>query len=140
VDWNKDLSPDLIVGTAAGKVLLSLNRGHPRFPGFPEFVPLKADGREINVESYASPFLTDWNGDGAPDLLVGDGKGRIHLFLHDVSKAEFHDAGLLTADGVPIKVRVQSRPWMTNWNADGIADLVIIGPDDHGYCYISQCK
>jgi len=138
VDWNKDMIPDLLVGTAAGKVLLSLNRGHPRFPSFPEFTPLKADGREINVESYASPFLTDWNGDGAQDLLVGDGKGRINLFLYDTAKAEFHGAGVLTADGVPIKVRTQSRPWMTDWNADGIADLVIIGPDDHGYCYISQ--
>ena len=101
---------------------------------------MKADGKELNVGSHASPFLTDWDGDGHSDLLVGGGKGMIHLFLYDAGKKEFAHAGCLASDLGPIKTRARARPWMTDWNNDGLADLVVIGPDDHAYCYLSAAN
>jgi hypothetical protein len=54
--------------------------------GAAEFKPpvrLTADGAAVRVEApgYASPCLADVDGDGKPDLLVGQfSKGKIRVF------------------------------------------------------------
>lgn len=48
---------------------------------------LEADGKPIDVEiGHAAPFVYDWNGDGKPDLLVGQfGGGKLGVYLNQGS-------------------------------------------------------
>jgi hypothetical protein len=81
-DWDGDGRPDLIVGTGAGSVLWYRNRGTHEAP------KLEA-GRTLVAESVLAKNATavlgdgqwglraricvvDWDGDGRPDLLLGD--------------------------------------------------------------------
>ena len=65
-----------------------------RFPGAPLLrQPVRVDGTryEIRMEEHglAYPTLFDWNGDGKPDLLVGEfltGQSRIKVYLNTGSK------------------------------------------------------
>src|SRR5262249_6620517 len=81
-DWDKDGKLDLVVGTGAGGVLWYRNVGVQREPKLAAPVTLVADG-EMGVDpkkaakdrpwgGRAKVCVTDWNGDGWPDLLVGD--------------------------------------------------------------------
>jgi len=58
----------------------------PAFPGLVEFHaegPIADAGKPLDVGSYAAPLMTDWDGDGLEDLLVGqfDG-GRIRFYTN----------------------------------------------------------
>ena len=51
VDWNNDGKKDLLVGTLdQGKVFLFLNKGTDSAPRFDGGTPLKADGKDLQVE------------------------------------------------------------------------------------------
>jgi hypothetical protein len=79
-DWDRDGKPDLIVGTGAGSVLWYRNIGsrqQPELAAAQTLVPeshldwqqgLKPDNWGIR----AKVCVTDWNGDGWPDILMGD--------------------------------------------------------------------
>ncbi len=72
-------------------------------------VLVQADGEPIKVQSpgYACPVLADWDGDGKPDLLVGQfNGGKVKFFknlggegLPKYAKAEF-----VKTDGKPLEV------------------------------------
>jgi hypothetical protein len=48
---------------------------------------IEAGGLPISVDSYSVPSLVDWNDDGLPDLLVGEGgglfQGRVRVYLNE---------------------------------------------------------
>jgi hypothetical protein len=81
-DWDKDGKLDLIVGTGAGSVMFYRNigkgkGGEPQLAAAQTLVPIL----KRNFEKAPGPnqwgvrakiCVTDWNGDGWPDLLVGD--------------------------------------------------------------------
>ncbi len=91
-DWNGDGVPDLFLGNGNGEVTLHLGTRNasgtlclgeprtliPRFPGSagPGAVALLDPQKQslLNPRSGRRPTIsvTDWNGDGLPDLLVGD--------------------------------------------------------------------
>lgn len=81
-DWDGDGRPDLIVGTGAGSVLWYRNTGTREEPklGAPRTLVAESvlaknanatlgDGQ---LGLRAKIAVVDWNGDGRPDLLVGD--------------------------------------------------------------------
>jgi hypothetical protein len=65
--------------------LLALGLASPAFAddGLHPPVRLEADGKPIDVAiGHAAPFVTDWDGDGKADLLVGQfGGGTLNIFL-----------------------------------------------------------
>lgn len=135
--------PDLLVGNILGHIL------HYRYErdGGPHGCPwvtasfLEADGERLDVGWYAAPTVCDWNGNGLPDLLVGEG-GCV-LFYQNVGTAtewQLELRGPIEADGQPIGIPFEfhsvypyiekeyiAAPTVCDWNGDGIADLLVGG-------------
>jgi hypothetical protein len=81
-DWNGDGKPDLLLGTRGGSVLLYENTGERRAPKLAQSRPLVAVARRgvraaADVQQHATGgrfCVTDWDNDGALDILIGDGQ------------------------------------------------------------------
>jgi hypothetical protein len=71
-DWDGDGKRDLLVGTEKGQVWFYRNEGKDHAPRFGKGTPLRAGGKEIKTGYRARIGVCDWNGDGVPDLLVGN--------------------------------------------------------------------
>src|SRR5262249_50491129 len=81
-DWDGDGLVDLIVGCGDGSVIFYKNIGSAREPKLAEGVPLLPPGTiEYDTAKMskqpvsgvrAKVCVVDYNGDGLPDLLVGD--------------------------------------------------------------------
>lgn len=65
--------------SASPAAALTLNLGQEEI--------VESSGLPITVEAYSVPSLVDWNDDGLPDLLVGEGgglfQGRVRVFLNE---------------------------------------------------------
>ena len=74
-----------------------------------EPVRLEADGAVIDTGehiAHAGPLFVDYDGDGAPDLLVGNFRGHIQLYRNVGTKRapKFKGEGLLKVDGKPVRI------------------------------------
>src|SRR4051794_7517116 len=87
VDWDGDGQLDLVVGNFSGTFYWFKGEGKGRFRPKPEViksgdVPLKIDGH------HSDPFVIDWNGDGALDLLSGTSDGGVQWAKNRVAKGK----------------------------------------------------
>lgn len=96
-DWDGDGVIDMISGNSAGKILFFKNIGTNQKPAYQDPIALKAGGVEIHVQpgyrediqgphearwGYVCPVVYDWNGDGLPDILTGDSRGKFMVYLN----------------------------------------------------------
>ena len=97
----------LLVGPAlCGAALVGATGGGTDEFQFERPVRLMADGVPIRVESpgYAFPCLADVDGDGKPDLLVGQfNQGKIQVFK-GLGGSKFAKGTWLQADGKAAEV------------------------------------
>ena len=71
----------MIVGNIQGEVWLVPNESHDGQLVFGAKQALRAGGKPIHVEGDAGPLVADWDGDGVPDLLVGQfGEGKLRIY------------------------------------------------------------
>lgn len=102
-DWDGDGLIDMISGNSAGKILFFKNRGTNQKPAYQDPIALKAGGIEIHIQpgyrediqgpqearwGYVCPVVYDWNGDGLPDVLTGDSRGKFMVYLNVGSKTK----------------------------------------------------
>jgi len=80
-DLNQDGLSDLIIGEMNGGVYYAENTGTANSPVFTELVQLESSAGVISLGHNTSPFVTDWNEDGYPDLLLGNDSGRVYLYM-----------------------------------------------------------
>jgi hypothetical protein len=127
-DWNKDGKTDLLIGEgtySANAVYVLLNKGSGSAPKFSEedrSYLVYGDGREQLV-----PTVVDYNGDGLPDVLVGDRKGQVGVYLNkgdwkpgvELPLASFISFGATNTLGGPV------APYACDYNGDGLFDLLI---------------
>ncbi len=91
-------------------VILALASGlYAVTPVFDAPVAIQASGSPINVGygGNASPFMTDWDGDGKQDLLLGQfdaGKIRFYANTGTNYNPTFGSFSYLQADGVDISL------------------------------------
>ena len=146
IDWNGDGKLDMLIGHAGGKINYVQNVGSvssPRFvsqPGMSRIEPIKEGNAPLDIGSFTSPFVTDWDGDGKKDLLLGEGTysaNSIHLYLNSGSDnlpifKEGSRRYLAYGDG-----REHLIPYAIDWDRDGTKDLIVGDKEGHINIYIS---
>ncbi len=143
VDWNNDGLKDLVVGDGSGAVSVLLNTGTDDNPTFMAETPLLMGPDPLTdfltVASFggmASPVVADFNGDGMKDLVVGAADGKVYFFENVGTDAlpEFDGVGkTLSAGGDVLTVGSNARPEVTDWDNNGIPDLLV--GNAYGYVY-----
>jgi len=78
VDQDGDL--DMLVGLENGSLAYVRNTGTVINPAW-ELVSTQYP--DIDIGDHSTPTATDVNGDGKPDLLIGDGDGGLNVYLYD---------------------------------------------------------
>jgi hypothetical protein len=152
VDWNSDGKLDLIAGDNPGQVWLFLNVGSRKEPKLAEGVRVEAAGKPIRgaqktykqvdgkyvvdnvtpgnhplADIYSKIHFADWNGDGLPDLLIGQDTNV--LFYKNVgakASPKFEDPVALA---IPKETPMRPSPYLYDWDGDGITDL-LLGTED----------
>jgi len=88
-DFDGDGNKDLLTGDTEGQILFYRNVGTDANPAFSGYSLVQSDGAAINLPDSprSRPFVCYWTGDGHfgpidvyPDLLVGAGDGKVHLY------------------------------------------------------------
>ena len=130
VDWNDDGRDDLLVGGLDGKVRLYLNDADTGPPHFSAEQLLQDGGRDLEVVSgRASVAVADLDGDGRKDLIVGNTDGQLFVYRNQGTDASpvFDGSEAILADGQPIQLSgsVRTRPFVGDYNADGVPDLLV---------------
>ena len=134
-DWNGDGKLDVAVGEgsySANSIHLLLNKGSSSALKFDE------DGREYLAfgegREQLVPAVVDWNGDGQPDLLVGDRMGTLTLYL---AKAPWQQGKQLERQPEPVRFGGTTTiglgpegakcicPAVGDLNGDGLFDIIV---------------
>ncbi len=132
-DWRKKGLLDLVVGNYYGELFFLPNLGKPGQPIYRQPVPIDA-ARIFTSEknrfwaNLLSPVAYDWNNDGRPDLITGEGTysaNAVHLLENVVGgdALRFTDARhstLAYGDG-----REQLMPAVVDFDGDGTPDLLV---------------
>jgi autotransporter-associated beta strand protein len=141
VDWNNDGRYDLVVGGIDGKVRLYLNQADSGAADFRNEVLVMDGTNELSVPGgRASVAVTDLNGDGRKDLVLGNTDGRLFLYANQGTDAApaFNGSQPVLAGGSPIDLSgttARSRPFVGDFNGDGILDLLLGATDGYVRLY-----
>jgi hypothetical protein len=120
VDLDGDGARDMLVGNSDGSVVAFRNTGSDSAPVWqraPQWDP------PIDVGSGAAPAASDLDGNGAPDLLIGNGAGTVVAMKNTGSKHapawtrdQAWDLGHLASD---------AHPAAADFDGDGHPDVVV---------------
>ncbi len=82
LDLDGDGKKDILTGNYNGELLFYSNTGTDAEPNFAGYEAVKSDGVVIDLAGTprSRPFVCDWTGDGYPDVLIGAGDGKVHLY------------------------------------------------------------
>ncbi|RJR19000.1 MAG: VCBS repeat-containing protein [Nitrospiraceae bacterium] len=144
-DWNGDGKKDLLSGSMDGSIRVFLNKGTDSEPVMESPYILKAGGRNLNIGSRSAPRVYDWNRDRLKDIVAGEMEGHVYLMINTGTdnKPVFEKAGkLFLRDGNVVRYpdqdnEARSRLFVTDWNNDGLNDLLSGGRDGRVILYLS---
>ena len=122
-DIDGDGTDDLIIGDTYGSV--SLYKGSAK--GF-TYQSLAINLGQ-NSDRYSAPAIIDWNKDGKNDILIGVNSGVIKIFINDGKAFNFTgtiEGETYNPNGTHSLIGGHnSVPLITDWNADGLNDLIV---------------
>ncbi len=86
-----------------------------------------ADGQPIKVGYASAVAVGDWDGDGNPDLIVGNIDGAVFLIRNEGTRGKlvFDRPQPLKAKGEPISAGRRAGPCVADWDGDGKPDLLL---------------
>ncbi len=95
-----------------------------------------AGGGDIAVLGYSVPSVADWNNDGLPDLIVGEGGGaypdaKVRVYLNEGTAEAPQFSGFVYAQSGGVDLIAPGSgclglfPRVVHWDGDGRKDLLI---------------
>lgn len=133
-DLNGDGILDIVSGSQDGYLYLFLGKEEGEGINYQEKTRLKdTNGQPIHLGSYSAPALYDINKDGLLDIIVGNGKGEVHLYIN-VGNMTFIRAGTIIQNQ---KLK-NLAPALGDIDGDNIPDLVV--GDAKGNLYFHKGK
>jgi len=130
-DWNGDGLNDLLCGCYYGQVYYFRNTGTVQVPSYATGILIKAGGVDLDMGDRSVLRVFDWDGDGKNDLVGSSSTGVYwcrnvgtpsspELLAQVAIKAPVLASGL-----VPVNTSVRMRLDLSDWNNDGVMDLLI---------------
>jgi hypothetical protein len=150
IDWDGDGVLDILSGNSEGRVLFFKNLETNEYPQFANGVPVKAGGSEIHIQAgysgsvqglgearwgYSSPNVIDWNGNGLPDIVMGDITGNYTVYINrgTPGSPELDPAVPLYCDGIDLHGQWRVRPAVARIGEQ--TALITVDDDDHFHLY-----
>lgn len=133
LDYDGDGLMDIVIGnygrfqsSGASKSSLTLyhNIGTDTMPVYQEASSDWYGLSAYNVNGIF-PAFGDMNGDGKPDMVVGDYTGKIHFFKNTSTTDTFKFPSLTQQNWFNISVTQNAAPFIYDVNGDSLPDLVI---------------
>lgn len=131
---------DLLVGDNQGRIG-NYELASGVFPASPTM--LRSNGQTLDVQDFAKPTVTDLDGNGLLDLLVGTGNGH-HIVRYEQLggknlPTDFGPGVNLTVDGTDAITTGYDypRPTATDLDGDGLIDL-LVGDDSGRIAFYEQ--
>jgi Peptidase family C25/FG-GAP-like repeat len=122
-DMNADGFVDIIVATTGGGIYCWNHNGILQFPwGNIRFSPLTSGATE------SSPVVADINGDGVPDVVMGDETGEL-------AAMSGVDGSMLAGFPIQLDGEVRGTPAVCDCDGDGKTELVLAGWDKNLYMW-----
>jgi hypothetical protein len=144
-DWDLDGDQDLITGDEDGRVALVENTGTltDDAPIFAQPVYFQQEADTLKCGALATPFGTDWDGDGDVDIVSGNTAGFIVIFDNlsgpGVASPRWAAPRRLEVEGKPFRIMAgpngsiqgpAEAKWgyttvvVADWNRDNLPDIV----------------
>jgi hypothetical protein len=130
-DWDGDGLKDLLVGHNSTIVLYKNvgTRSAPRFqaPTLVEPPGVSARTPAARFPSRPSPYVTDWDGDGKKDLLIGTEQPNLYFYrnIGSHTRPKLAEGKLLNLKGPGSNAGHRWRIEVTDWNNDGKRDILV---------------
>jgi len=136
-DWDGDGLADMLVGMGFGHILLFRNEGTRRSPKFNAGEYLTdSTGQILSVGSEAVPFVTDWNGDGKLDLVLGLNHSEGHLAWYENvgsnAARKLAYRGFIQVGGQNLVTPVAPCPEAPHYKKDYAPTVQVVDWDDDG--------
>ena len=82
LDLDGDGKKDILTGNTNGQLFFYSNTGSDAEPNFAGYESVESDGVPIDLAGTprSRPFVCDWTCDGYPDVLIGAGDSKVHLY------------------------------------------------------------
>jgi len=123
VDWDNNGAQDLLVGAGDGGIYIYKNIGTN-----PDNTPIFDNGtlvlNDAQTGDRATPVMTDWDGNGTQDLLVGNLAGNIQIYKNDGSN-NFTFFSNLKVDLLDYDIGSRAAPRIYDWNGDQVKDILV---------------
>ncbi len=123
-DFDGDGDLDLLCGEFLDGFSYFENTGSRTNPQYAAGRKLVHDGKPLAMDlEMITPVSVDWDGDGDPDLIVGDEDGRVAL-VENLGGARFLPPVYFQQEAEFVKFGALVTPFGFDWDGDGDEDLV----------------
>ena len=135
-DYNQDGLMDIIVGSAgfstpggervASGLYLFENVGTAESPKY-DLIDRDYEGMSAfsNTSTEFAPTIGDLDGDGDQDMIIGDNHGFLYFLENNAGDGNVFSFELPEYQFQGIRVGNRARPFIFDYNEDGLGDLII---------------